>query len=124
MLPTTLAHADLDWVFDRSGFLLNRARPEDHEVVDGPTNHTQVWIEHADGTGTLVDKGIANTVVALWHAGIDTAFSCEGDDVAWRYVVVRQTHRLVAADLLSELGEDLVEQSGNTTGWFFQLSRI
>jgi hypothetical protein len=86
------------------------------------TTHEQVWIRHLEGTGALVDVGIAPTIKALWVAGVDTSFSCQGAEGGWRYVVVRSTHRFVAADVLARLGERLVDQHGNDWRWVFQLS--
>jgi len=122
VIVPVLAHADLDWVFDEGGFLINRARPADHEIVDGPTEHRQVWIEHRDGTGALVDEGIAATIVALWRAAVDTSFSCQGAWNAWRYVTVRPTQRFLAAGTLAQVGERFIEQRGIVGGWFFQLT--
>lgn len=120
--PETLAHAELDWVFDPAGFPVNRGPIEARRVSSRSTTHEQMWVGHLDGTGALLDAGIAPTIAALWVAGVDTSFSCQGSHSGWRYVVVRATHRFAAADVLARLGERLVEQHGDDWRWVFQLS--
>jgi len=81
-----------------------------------------MWVRHRDGASALVDVGIVPTITALWVAGVDTSFSCQGSVAGWRYVVVRATHRFVAADVLARLGERIVENHGDDWRWVFQLS--
>lgn len=41
------------------------------------TDHRQVTV-HRDGQAVQVDEGIADLIRALWAAGIDTEYSCQG----------------------------------------------
>lgn len=49
-----------------------------------PTLHPQVRITHGEITA-LVDEGIADLIVAMWRAGIETVLSCQENQpgVAW-----------------------------------------
>lgn len=94
-----------------------------HQVRPGSRNtHEQMWLRHFDGTFAAIDIGITSTISALWAAGVDTAFSCEGSVNVLRYISVRATHRFVAADVLTRLGERLIDQHGGRLRWVFQLS--
>jgi hypothetical protein len=110
-------------VFDDSGFPLNRAPFDAYQRRPGSQNrHEQMWLQHVDGTCAAVDLGIAATVDALWTAGVDTAFSCEGAVDALRYVSTRATQRFIAFDVLTRLGERVIGQHGAHCRWVFQLS--
>jgi hypothetical protein len=116
-------HASLQHVVDDLGFPINRAPLEAHQVRPGSRNtHEQMWLQHFGGAFAAIDIGIASTISALWTAGVDTAFSCEGDANVLRYISVRANHRFVAADVLIRLGERLVDQHGGRQRWVFQLS--
>ena len=123
MWPSDLIrHAELDWVIDPATSRSTADITGERDISPFLTWHPQTWVAHPDGTGTLVDIGIAPTITALWVAGVDTAYSCEGACNAWRYVSVRTAHRFVAADVLVDLGEQMVDDRGDERRWFFQLS--
>jgi hypothetical protein len=117
-----LINAELELVIDSYGFAINRGLPEARLVSSRSTSHEQMWVGHLDGTGALVDVGVVPMITALWVAGVDTSFSCQGSINGWRYLVVRPAHRFIAADVLARLGERVVETHGDDCRWVFQLS--
>jgi hypothetical protein len=118
-----MSHVSFHHVIDESGFPINRAHLDDYHVRTGSRNlHEQMWIKHIDGSYASVDVYIAPVITALWVAGVDTAFSCEGGVDSFRYVSTRTSHRFVAGDVLTRLGEPIIDQHGAKGRWHFQLS--
>jgi hypothetical protein len=66
-------------------------------------------IQAPDGTIVSLDLGIISAVKALWGAGVATASSCEGADNSMRDVFVWPDKAQLAADVLTELGETVLE---------------
>ena len=57
------------------------------------TDHAQVWLTRGDDD-IHVDELVVPLIEALWGAGCDTEFSCQGDDTEFAHVVFQNATSL------------------------------
>jgi hypothetical protein len=60
--------------------------------------HPQVFIESGE-QAAWVDDGVATMITALWEAGFETRFSCQGDTHQSAYVIVRAPQPLSPSEI-------------------------
>ena len=65
-----------DFVFDLAG-----------HSPSGINDHPLVLVQ-ANGWAAWIDEGIADDVRLLWEEGIATSYSCQGDQISWRYIAL------------------------------------